>query len=723
MTYVVGLVIQGDSSDAKRALAETSAETTKLGVATRTATTQTTAAGNAMRKAAGDARLLADGQRVAAQQTGNLFAQFQDIGVMLAAGQNPLQLALQQGTQISQVLGPLGAAGSARALGAAFLSLVSPVNLITIGSVAAGAAMFQWLSSSGEEAETLLDRIDRLSKSVDTYQSAVDRLLSPVAELRAEWGLQAGQVQAVYEAIADLARLDALADLSQTVSQVRGEFSGLANDLDLYRKIQQDIAASTASGYIDPVLIQQSQRELEALQASLQESFGLTIDQARELQSAINDLSGADGPDQAANALANLRGVLVNIGEEAGGLPAPLREAAQAILEGELAARQLAGPLSEGRVEAEKLVQGLEDSASAGSLLASLDIAGGIAAALGPASSLAGFLERAAAAAYSAAQARVEQGKSAGGGRGADPRTFVDDPYYRDRYFPSPERLAPPRVRTSAGGGGARDEANSVQALIEKLQAEQAQLQETDPLQKALLGYRKELALATGEQRTQIEELVATNLKAEAAAESLGNIFQEAGDSIIDALMGGKNAGEQLIQTLIKAGLQAALLGQGPLAGLFGGGGQTTGGVGGLLGGLLGGFLKRAGGGPVYGPGTGTSDDVPALLSNGEYVVNARAAARHRAVLDAMNSGGLPGFAVGGSVGSAGGGQGGGAFASGGGTGGRLRIELGEGLVAQILDQAREGSIEVTQNGLATYHEKVLPGAVRDISNAPRDRR
>lgn len=44
-------------------------------------------------------------------------------------------------------------------------------------------------------------------------------------------------------------------------------------------------------------------------------------------------------------------------------------------------------------------------------------------------------------------------------------------------------------------------------------------------------------------------------------------------------------------------------------------------------------------GGMVRGPGTGTSDSVLARLSNGEYVVNARAAAQHRGLLEAINSG------------------------------------------------------------------------------------
>jgi hypothetical protein len=54
-------------------------------------------------------------------------------------------------------------------------------------------------------------------------------------------------------------------------------------------------------------------------------------------------------------------------------------------------------------------------------------------------------------------------------------------------------------------------------------------------------------------------------------------------------------------------------------------------------------------GGPIFGPGTGTSDSIPARLSNGEYVINARQAARHRALLDAINYG-APGFAAGGPV-------------------------------------------------------------------------
>lgn len=55
-----------------------------------------------------------------------------------------------------------------------------------------------------------------------------------------------------------------------------------------------------------------------------------------------------------------------------------------------------------------------------------------------------------------------------------------------------------------------------------------------------------------------------------------------------------------------------------------------------------------ADGGFVSGPGTSRSDSIPANLSNGEFVVNARSTARFRPQLEAMNSG--KGFADGGEV-------------------------------------------------------------------------
>ena len=67
-------------------------------------------------------------------------------------------------------------------------------------------------------------------------------------------------------------------------------------------------------------------------------------------------------------------------------------------------------------------------------------------------------------------------------------------------------------------------------------------------------------------------------------------------------------------------------------------------------------------GGAVWGAGTATSDSIPAMLSNGEFVINAASTRRHRALLEAINknryaSGGLVGVAP--QVAALGGGTGG----------------------------------------------------------------
>lgn len=63
---------------------------------------------------------------------------------------------------------------------------------------------------------------------------------------------------------------------------------------------------------------------------------------------------------------------------------------------------------------------------------------------------------------------------------------------------------------------------------------------------------------------------------------------------------------------------------------------------------------KFAAGGYISGPGTGTSDSIPAYLSNGEYVINAAAVRKlGRRHLDMLNSGiPIPRFADGGMVGT-----------------------------------------------------------------------
>ena len=65
----------------------------------------------------------------------------------------------------------------------------------------------------------------------------------------------------------------------------------------------------------------------------------------------------------------------------------------------------------------------------------------------------------------------------------------------------------------------------------------------------------------------------------------------------------------------------------------------------------VGSYAGHAAGGYITGPGTGTSDSIPAMLSNGEYVLRSSAVDRIGiGTLNAMNAGAVPHFADGGSV-------------------------------------------------------------------------
>lgn len=105
-----------------------------------------------------------------------------------------------------------------------------------------------------------------------------------------------------------------------------------------------------------------------------------------------------------------------------------------------------------------------------------------------------------------------------------------------------------------------------------------------------------------------------------------------------------KNILQQLIAQLIQAAIYATIVA------------ACTGGGGGFAARWSSAFGKCfAIGGSVDGPGTGTSDSIPAMLSNGEYVLNAQAVDRLGVpFLNGLNTGRLRGFASGGLVGSGG---------------------------------------------------------------------
>lgn len=258
----------------------------------------------------------------AAGSMGNLVAQFNDIGVMMAAGQNPLQLALQQGTQVSQVIGPMGAAGAVKALRGAFVSMLNPTSLITIASIAAGAALVKWLSTSKEEARDLDDVLDDVARSIDELHEAAGQLdTENLDELKAKYGAITDAVIDMLEAQRAMARLAAIDDMAEA---------------------QEALAKSADDVFSALGRLDQKGRTLRNAYASLAENFGLTRAEADALRASVDAVAAADGPRAQADAYARMRQLLSDAIERSGEMTDEQEELLNNLLSSEDAARRFA---------------------------------------------------------------------------------------------------------------------------------------------------------------------------------------------------------------------------------------------------------------------------------------------------------------------------------------------------------------------------------------------
>ena len=154
--------------------------------------------------------------------------------------------------------------------------------------------------------------------------------------------------------------------------------------------------------------------------------------------------------------------------------------------------------------------------------------------------------------------------------------------------------------------------------------------------------------------------ITAASVAADGMAKGLGNTSGVLGTTT--GLLGTYNAIESLITGTTKPAETAASVSvTGALSALSASAiaasialksiSASSGGFGSLIFRAKGGFVKAATGGAIYGAGTATSDSIPAMLSNGEYVIKAAAVKRLGVpFLDALNQGKTPGYSVGGLV-------------------------------------------------------------------------
>lgn len=735
MAMNVSLVLQANAAQAKAELAATAGELKKVGAAasgldqsTRAAAQGTRALETAAAAAATDLRIqgqaavqtagqntaLAQSSRAAAGAVGNMTAQWNDVIMMMAAGQNPIQLAIQQGTQITQTFGNAGAAGAFALVKDGFLSMISPINLITIGTIALGAAAVQWFTSAGEEVVAYSDRIEDLANRTKQYAELATLAVGPTDELISRFGQASVQVR---QLIADMAELE----LREAQRATKATSAALQEELQLYKPYDLGSQVQLAEVFDFSIWDREARKAINSVLAGFGDldqagTLKKQIAAAEELRRRFETAAEASGEISGVEdqALARINEAILKMRELEGAqwqvarakfdatYLDPVREtigkasnrAVEITATAELLAKyqeeaelkklinqygEDSAQVATFRVQAERdaLVEQLESLRASEKMkdavlaawdaangIASVDMAGNIALAANEAGRLVDNMARVAGIQREQARNSVVI---------FDPRDPRYDPQRANmaRMGMEPNRniflddVPPPAGSSGAGSrssGGGRSEVDEVQKLIDAKQRELDVLRTSDPVQKEMLRHREALAKATGVQRQELQSLI-DQLQDESAAQELQNSLN---DWFYDIARNAESAGDaidMLKKKLIEASIEALMLGSGPLAGLFGTKGTSIGGM--LLGGLLGGGkggtgsfglpLPFADGGMIHGEGGPRDDKKLIAASPGEFVVNGRATAKHRALLELLNAGGsLPRFATGGMIGGEG---------------------------------------------------------------------
>ena len=505
------------------------------------------------------AALQASGARAAAAMggagfaTGNLAAQLNDIGVMLASGQSPLILAIQQGSQINQIFAGLSGPQVLGALKSAFLSLINPISLVTIGTIAAGAALFQYVTSLNtdgrESTEVIKEQNDLIRRVAENWGDAVPSLKAYVDELD---------------------RAAEASDLNQATDTM------VVRAFEEARRRVADMRVELAAARVDIQAVGGTAQEIDALQAAFSALEQVTADGSattQDLDAVMNLLAGTTGSETVPSLL-GFKGVLEAL--------VPILAAASAeaaTLRAERDALMMEGPDPKVFYDQQDFIAEQERVLG----LTSEQLA------------LEREMERVRGEAKSSDVVLSEQ-------------QVLD---LAEQRVAREKELADLKAEGRAGSRAAEDalkEREAVAELIAELEHEQRLIGMSNVEKEIANSLRQAGAAATDDERARIEELIVAIDAQEQAQKELtqgwedyGRIGQASVRGIVDILKDGKVEANEWTDLLGRIGNMFLDLGINGLFSAFKGG---FGGGGGFLGGLFG--FSEGGGGVVGGAGTYT---------------------------------------------------------------------------------------------------------------------
>lgn len=220
--------------------------------------------------------------------TANLAAQFNDIGVMMASGQSPFITAIQQGTQLNQVMDNMGGTAKEKfkALGTSLLSLINPTSILTIGLIAGAAALVQWgMAATGAEAKN-----EALKKKQEALKETTEGLIAVTNKLTEARRMAASGIQVQEQQRA----VDEIAALNKEKATIQAEIAHLTaiggKALGHTRRAEDRAAEKQARiDEIDGLLKRlEYEQQLEIAQKRRANEYGDRLREAHKLQTELN---------------------------------------------------------------------------------------------------------------------------------------------------------------------------------------------------------------------------------------------------------------------------------------------------------------------------------------------------------------------------------------------------------------------------------------------------
>lgn len=197
----------------------------QLGSSFQATTAQVNAAMTALgANAAGAGAAAAQGLGLSNQQLMNMQFQMNDMAVMLASGQNPFILIMQQGMQIVQTLdSSKGVTGALRAIGTGFVTFITnPLNLMIVGVAAAAGALYMLFNAASEEGPSSQEVLDQHRETIDAIRDGYGEA-STAASRFARMSAMEAQIMAAEDLRVQFGRL------TDEIDTLRNGFERYAN--------------------------------------------------------------------------------------------------------------------------------------------------------------------------------------------------------------------------------------------------------------------------------------------------------------------------------------------------------------------------------------------------------------------------------------------------------------------------------------------------------------